>query len=92
MPAVYVHVMHRQISGRDLGFCERVGSGLGNGRGAPRAAEAPSETEDSNLPDPPLLLCLLPDKMQKILDNEKHLELGKETKASQLGLQLGILR
>ncbi|ELK12340.1 Glutamine-rich protein 2, partial [Pteropus alecto] len=31
-------------------------------------------------------------KMQKILDNEKHLELGKETKASQLGLQLGILR
>ncbi|XP_023387390.1 glutamine-rich protein 2 [Pteropus vampyrus] len=31
-------------------------------------------------------------KMQKILDSEKHLELGKETKASQLGLQLGILR
>lgn len=41
MPAVYVHGMDRETSGRDLGFCQRVGSGLGNGGGAPWAAEAP---------------------------------------------------
>nr|KAF6458409.1 glutamine rich 2 [Rousettus aegyptiacus] len=31
-------------------------------------------------------------KMQKILETEKQLEMGKEMKAGQLGLQLGILR
>lgn len=70
----------------------RIGSGPGNGGGAPQAAEAPSEMENSNSPDPPFLLGLLLDKMQKILENEKHLEMGKEMKASQLGLQLSILR
>lgn len=92
MPAVHVHGMDGWISGRDLGFCQRVGPGLGNGGGAPQAAEAPSEPENSNLPDPPLQLGLLLDKVQKILENEKQLEMGKEMKTSQLGLQLSILR
>lgn len=48
--------------------------------------------ENSSLPDPPLLSGLLLDQMQKILEAEKHLEMGKEMKAGQLGLQLGILR
>nr|XP_019601131.1 PREDICTED: glutamine-rich protein 2 [Rhinolophus sinicus] len=32
------------------------------------------------------------DRMQRILEDEGHLDVGKEIKASQLGLQLGILR
>lgn len=62
------------------------------GEGLARAAEASEKAENSNLPDAPLPLCLQLDRMQRILEDEGHLDVGKEIKASQLGLQLGILR
>lgn len=50
------------------------------------------QEQGAGLPDLALPLGLQLNKLQRLLEGDSEQEAGKELKASQLGLQLGIIR